>query len=870
MLTPITPTTKVVANGTPENPGYNDIRLAILDILAQSPNGYGYTGARSLPVIPGQIISAQQWADLVDDLSVIWVHQNNSSLMLVNNLPRVGNRLTSALGNELVAKVNAVDNVRYRRAPAGQRSVDSTTTSTFVPLPGNTTWGGRQQHTITMNWSSNLTTNYFFNLGGRVTFSVSYPTSAYQDDNLSWKTLIDNYSSDIANLYYDKAKFITGGFITLGSYTRGYNSITITANKINDRSVIFDTKFTNSGVATTLRVTSVISYEYSTGVITAPRPSISSSHTLGDSYVAIIVPTRILTVSQPSTFSLQSGSTSNPQVITLTNNGNTRIDVAGIDFVNDNNLTRITDFTGLGGSTSFSLSPGDSKIFTLAYSGSRLGDYTGLFTVRSNNNSGPVTRQLSQKIVSIPFDFTLSPSAVSVTLESRTIFSQTITIIPSGTYTAFNGYTATVNPPFTINTGFATGPIIYFNPIDLPPGVYSTTVSFIVNGLIKYCPVTINLTAALNQHLGSWTSALSSYNSVLGMSYDIIDGARYLTVGVGQGADGSDRILSSNTTIGVNSLGVNGDSGYTTGPVLYPVQDGAYSPFLNAYGGWPTGDLRSPEGIYISRTYYFYGLPGQYTYQYGVDNQGYFEIDGNLIADLRIDTGSNYRQQTNGTMIIGNSSQADTTLHKLVLYMQNNSGFGNNPGSVGLRIINSAGTEVWTTIYPQRYIGGAPYVKWAEVYRIKINATGISQTVSSGDINLYKSSGAQGFRTFGWAFQNSSIITVNDTLGTGNLEITLNPLDTAKLTSGGYDYQTTIGNLSLAFYYYSTAEYYGRFTQIDSGPVDGNRTRLFVGFNQSGGVLTRTVNLPTSLGTPPSDGGGGGGYYDSGGQGGVD
>jgi hypothetical protein len=859
MLTSITNSTKVAANGILANPGYNDIRSAVLDILAQSLDGYGYTGVDSFPVSLGDTISAQNWLDLINDLSAIWVHQNNSDLVLSNNLPREGDQLTAGLGNELVTKLNSADNIRYRRAPVGQRSIDNTVTSTFEPAPGTTTWGSQQRHTITMNWSSNLTANYFFNLGGRVTFSVSYPPGTYLNDNLSWKTLIDDHSSDIANLYYDRAKFIIDNIntsVVLGSYTRGLNTLSITATKLNDSSVRFETRFANAGVATTLRVTSIISYEYSTGAITAPRPVISVANTLGDSYIPVFVPTRILTVSQPNAFSWQSGSTSTTQIITLTNNGNTRIDVAGIDFVNDNKLTRITDFTGLGGTTSFRLNPSEIKIFTLAYSGSRIGNYTGSFTVRSNNTSGPVTRQLSQSILNIPFDFTLTPSVIDVTLDRRTIFSQTMTIVPSGTNKTFTSYTASIEPDsnFTVNTSFATGPIVYFNPYGYPPADYTALLTVTINNVTHTYSITIRLTAPLNQHLGSWTSALSSYNSVIGMSYDVIDGDRYLTMGIGQGADGSSSVLSSNTIIDINSLGVNGDFGYTTGPILYPAQDNNWSPFLNAYGGWPTGDLRSPEGIFISRTYYFYGSPGEYTYQYGVDNQGYVEIDGNLVIDLRGSTVDNYRQQTNGTITIGNSRETDPTLHKIVLHMENDYGSNSNPGGVGLRIVNSAGAEVWSTVYPQRYIGGAPYVNWAEVYRIKINDTGSSQTISSGDINLYKSSGAQGGRTFGWAFQNGSIITVKDALGNGNLEIILNPVDTSKTASWiYYDYLTTVRNLSLAFYYYSTVETNGRFTQVDSGPVDGNRTRLFVGFNRSGTVLTRTVNLPTPLPNPPTE-----------------
>jgi len=860
MLNPITPTTKVVANGTQENPGYDDIRLAILDILAQSPDGYGYTGAKSLPVTPGQTISAQYWADLVDDLSVIWAHQNNNSLVLTNNLPQVGNRLTAALGNELVTKINAVDSVRYRRAPVGQRSVDGTTAST---LPAARTWGGLLRHTAAMTWSSNLTANYFFNLGGRITFSVTYPFEVtYQDDNLSWKTLIDDYRADIGNLYYNKALFDNsdiGTVVTLGSYTRGLNTLSITAKQVNDHGVEFETKFANAGVATTLRVTSIISYEYSTGAITAPRPTVSVSHTLGDSYIAIIVPTRILTVSQPSTFSWQSGGTSNAQVITLTNIGNTRINVTGIDFVNDNNLTRITDFTGLGGSTSFSLDPDTSKQFTLAYSGSRLGDYTGSFTVRSNNTSGPVTRQLSQSVVNVPFDFTLTPREDPVYWNSRNTFSKTVTIVPSGTNKSFTSYTATSNLPddgiFKIDTTFPTGPKISFNPSVLPPGLYIIIVTITVNNVSHYYSVTINFTAPLNEHLGSWTSALSPFNSVIGMSYDIIDGARYLTMGVGQGADGSSPTLSSSTRVDSDSaLGFNGDSNYTAGPVLYPTTDRNWSGFLNGYGGWPSADLVSPAIIrgtfYISRTYYFRAPPGVYSYQYGVDNRGYVEVGNNLVIDRRAGGQDSYKNEWKGTMSLGNGlDSADPTLHKLVMYMQNDGG----PAGVGLRITDSLGSEVWSTVVPRRDID--PYVNWAEVYRIKINATGVSQTVSSSDMNLYKTTGgqAQGAYTFGQAFQNASIITVKDKLGDGNLEITLNPLNPATFTTlGAYDWQTTAGNLSLAFYYYSTAEYYGRITQLDSGPFDGNRTRLFVGFNQSGQAQTRVVNLPTSLGTPPS------------------
>lgn len=166
-----------------------------------------------------------------------------------------------------------------------------------------------------------------------------------------------------------------------------------------------------------------------------------------------------------------------------------------------------------------------------------------------------------------------------------------------------------------------------------------------------------------------------------------------------------------------------------------------------------------------------------------------------------------------------------------------------------------AGGQVFTATSTLGYLATAtdyPYSGWATVYRFPLSSTGpvqhLSSATNSEGLPLYKVKSTPGLdyeTAFGLESSVGSMFIVNDD-GNGNVNVALNQLrDLSDLDS---DFDTTLKNLTRAFHYYSNVDTPGRYYQLDSGAIlDGTVTRKFIGFDNSGTVLTSIVPLPKSF-----------------------
>jgi len=841
----ITNTATVYASGPDtRKPGYNDLRTAVTDIFGATSTGYGYKNPASSTVSQGGIICAVEWNNLLSDLNLIWLHQNNSSFTPTGTVPATGGLVSSTWANSLVTAINLADSKRYAKAATGQFTTAPAISSTF---PATGTWGATIQHQVTLTWPSDLEANYFFNLGGQITFDLTYPAGSYTGDNAVWTALIDGWRTEILSLVYGRTKFQTGGTAPL--FSRGTtNAITITVVKTSARVLTITTALVNAGAGTNLRITNYFNHEYSTGAFTAPRPNIVSLATLGDTYTPVFVARKTLRVTTPTTYSFQAAQTSAPQTIYLNNDGTVNLTITGIVFNDDPSATSVVT-SGLGFPAV--ISSGTNRSFNLAYTGTNPGSYASSFTINSDNDAGIVTVPTAQTITAIPFSFTVNPSSVSITKTDRTEYRQKLNIIPAnGSYSSYvpsfsggaTGYTLDSTPP--------DGPIVIFTPGMLTANTYATTVRITVNGIFVDVPISINLTAALDQNLGTWVSALAYDNSVVGMSYDIIGGNRYLTIGVGMGADGSTAIASngpSYVSTAMQNLGINADPNFLSGPIMYKVDDRYWTQFLRTYGAWPN-TTGTPINTYVDRIFTFTAAAGTYNYECSFDNSGYFEVDGVLVGDMR-GYGESWRTSISGTFEITSSGSHAVTIHAI------NAG---GPGAMGVRITDSGGGEVWSTLTPIR--SSPAYLYWQEVYRFPIKARGVWWQYAKEELNSYyycvkDTAALEGQYRWGDYFgqastgQTRSMFIVTDETGNGNLQIAMTSIE----TYSGYDsISQTLHNLAEAFFYYSSSQWYGntRYSQLNNGPVgDGSQTLKFVGFDQAGAVQTILAPFPSGGGS---------------------
>jgi len=839
----ITSISTVYANGPDSlKPGYNNLRAAITDIFGATSTGYGYKNPTSSDVTQGVSIRAVDWNNLLADLNLIWQHQTNSSFTPTGTAPATGNTISSTWVNSLVTAINTADTKRYDKAATGQYTAAPTISSTF---PATGTWGTSIQHRVTMTWPTDSDANYFFNLGGRLTFNLTYPAGSYTGDNAAWKTYIDGKQSIIQSSYFDRDKFVTGGTWTFVGPTiseLGSNYLTLTVTKTSNKVLTVTALFTNVGVGTNLRVTNYFNYEYSTGAFNAPRPDVASVSTLGDTYTPVFVARKTLRVNTPTLYTYQAQQTSAAQTINLNNDGTVNLTVTGIivDGNNPNVASVVTPGPGFPGV----ITPGNYITFNLAYTSTNPGSYSSSFTVSSDNDAGDVTVPTAQSVTAIPFSFTVTPASIAITKTDRTTYRQKINIIPAnGSYTSYvpsfpggsTGYTLDSTPP--------DGPVIIFTPGLLSPNTYATTVRITVNGIFVDVSVSINLTASLDQNLGTWLSPQAPDNSVIGMSYDFMGGKRYLTIGVGMGSDGSQQLSAggrSYITTAMDNLGISGDPNFLSGPVMYKVYDRAWSQFLKTYGAWPN-TTGTPINVDVYRTFTFTAAAGTYNYECSFDNLGFFEVDGNLVGDMR-DNSESFRTSTSGTFEITASGSHSITIHAY------NSG---GPGAMAVRITDSGGGEVWSTLNPIR--ANPAYLYWQEVYRFPISASGVREELRSYYYCVKDTAAVDGVNRWGDYFgepataQTRSMFIVTDEAGNGNINVSMTNLNLLYAP-------TTLLSLTEAFYYYSASTFATRYTQLDASPTgDGSQTRKFIGFDQAGVVQTILAAYPRY-----SYGGGGG------------
>lgn len=139
---------------------------------------------------------------------------------------------------------------------------------------------------------------------------------------------------------------------------------------------------------------------------------------------------------------------------------------------------------------------------------------------------------------------------------------------------------------------------------------------------------------------------------------------------------------------------------------------------------------------------------------------------------------------------------------------------------------------------------GTVFPQWVEVYRIPLTR-GAYTYYSTENYLIQSGSWGRGsdlipFRIasgFGAGDSLGSICTINDD-GNGNLGISLNLLYNE---SNKYEIAVTQIDLSHAFNYYD--ERSNRYTQLSEGPIYGNRTNCFTGFNAGGGQETSLVSV---------------------------
>lgn len=884
-LATVNTSTTVYATAPSGQTGYNDIRASLVDILGTGSNGYGYQSIPSSTVSTTNNISAQNWNNLTSNLSLIQQHLFNTTPTFTN-VPVSGQVIRDNFVNQLVSILNTAEPVRYNRPPAAQRSTYNAASQWTVNSPSRLTWGALIEHEITLTWSSVNEARYFFNLGGRLSFNLVYPVEPYNPGDLEWKALIDANVSNFAAFIYTRSDYLAGNKSTVWADVNG-NSIDIIITKVSGQQIKMLVSLSNTQPATNLEVTNTFSYEYSTGAINAPQPTVTVQKSLGDTTVPIFVPVKILSVTTPTAYTFVTGQTSAAQTVSVTNNGNTTTSVSSITFSNASGITQVTNFTGLGGTTTFTLTPSQTKTFTLAYTGSNIGGpYNSSFTVNSDNDAGPITIQTSQTINNVPFSITLSPTSVTESHVGFGLYSKVFTIVSNNgePFTWSSSLGSVVIPSGA--TGFSQNPTtgnqdntvsLIFDPTGASAPTYTASCTFTINATAtsgsdtKSATITINGSLPTSANLGTWLSPQAPDNSVIGMSYDIIDGERYLTIGVGMGANGSVPLNEGGSgNVFVSNLGAGADPSFRLGqPLFLTTIQGSWNTFLRTFGVWPTSTPSLPENVDvgITPTYLIHAqTSGTYTFQYNSDDDSDFYFvpcdqygiwDG--VSDIislpnQLMTGG---AQSNWNTSYTGSVTLNAGYYLLKFYLKNYGG----PAAGAFQLSDPSGNVIWNTLSPVRsdYI----YPFWQEVMRFRIPADGTARTIYSFYKYVKNSYQVGEGYHWGYYFDGGLFKVIDD--GVGNLTIQFFG-EQKTLSENMTDYlsvRETMRSLPMSFYYYIPPDVLTRYTNLDPGPVgDGTQTTFFTGFDRNGNVTTVLTTIPSVAPYPrfyiPGSGDGGG------------
>jgi hypothetical protein len=161
-------------------------------------SGYGQTALAA--VSTGGVVTAAQWANLVNTISTIASHQGTA--ITSRAAPTVGNTISilAAINTDLT---NLTTN-RGNAALSGSQFTSWTGTSakTGTTGSGSAAWTLTFTHTIT--WASANAARYFFNAGGRIKWETSKTSTGTQAD-AEWNDLANTLVGDI---------YITGGTST--------------------------------------------------------------------------------------------------------------------------------------------------------------------------------------------------------------------------------------------------------------------------------------------------------------------------------------------------------------------------------------------------------------------------------------------------------------------------------------------------------------------------------------------------------------------------------------------------------------------------------------------------------------------------------
>ena len=430
-----------------------------------------------------------------------------------------------------------------------------------------------------------------------------------------------------------------------------------------------------TSVDVNVKIGSLVGATQTGGAFVSGRPAIITTSTMnGGTDTAIINDIPLLSINTFDTFVGYANARTPQQDVFLTNIGNAVLTITNALFSLRGNTTPIFYWTEsvrlyntvTQTSSTITVLPGTTATFKLAYLGREVGEHSNYITFFSNSVSGAYKVNTVQNILPDADSFNLSTSSfVSTTTVLGRTTSTSISIIPT-----VNGAINTSYPVVSFTTSIAGDPgwrvastgsnslVLAFDPDHVfnVNGTYYSTLTVTIAGgesNIVQNIATVDIDPTKYRNLATWISPASSYNSLIGISFDIFNGIKTLTIGVGAGGDGSPIYADGGSSFAVlRSLAI----GAGTIEVPYPYWSTAYSIPLDVAGTYLSGEIGSDGSpLYMLKTTDGFNYADYFGYEQSVGSMFVVEYDGYSNINVKI---NNLRELSGDTAF-------DTTMENL-------------------------------------------------------------------------------------------------------------------------------------------------------------------------------------------------------------
>lgn len=256
--------------------------------------------------------------------------------------------------------------------------------------------------------------------------------------------------------------------------------------------------------------------------------------------------------------------TSTYQNLYLTNKGNAPLVITDVIGTYNSNIE--PRMKSANPALPITIQAGATSIISAGYFAYDSGIYNNYFIFKSNSING-WAKISTRQIVTGTQDFRISPTGYTTLITSLgRLQTNTYKIIPvfdnvetpntaipiATTFTGDSGWILSSTGTNSVTVQFDT---LIVNNVN---GIYTSTLTLLANGVTHTATntATVSINTFTNKNLSSWLSPVSHDNSVVGVSYDLEDNRRVLTIGVGT-SSGALVVTSGNPHIYTNDLGLS-------------------------------------------------------------------------------------------------------------------------------------------------------------------------------------------------------------------------------------------------------------------------------------------------------------------------